>query len=389
MRMKKGLICLCLLCTTCFAQVPMDSLSFITVIDDDTLTPNSVETFYKACTDNAIAGTFACITSRGTSYPTIFDYLRQYEKEGFQVTLHSHNHQRIYRWQQKMDMTVEGVIQVAKGDKYTYKVGDHESPLTVEEILLDSIGNGHICFSYMRKYYPAPDTMFGQLMRLLGKGDPTITYTNYEISEFRDSALVGEDMETALDIFKREGFKDYDYFVAPYGSQDEDLQDIARRHGLKCLVSISNDDYLRYDNKYTPFNIPRVGFNAADGGISTFDRLKQHINSVSRTGGWLLVGTHIYDGWTEELLSTRFSDFVDYAKERGLKFVTLKEGFELYSKYSGNKHFPSDSLNPDKTAIPMVNGMCYDLLGRQTDKPRHGVNIVHMSDGSSRVVIIK
>ena len=388
--MKKVLLCLCLLfCTTCFPQVSSNYASLITVIDDDTLTPSSVEAFHKACADNGIVGTYACITSRGIYYPAVFDLLHSYEDEGFHVALHCHKQKDFYRWQQKMDMTVEGVVQVEKDNKYTYRVRDRDCPLTVQKMLLDSIGDGHIYFIYMRKYYRAPDTTSGQLMRLLGNGDPTITYTNYEISEFRDSALVGEDMETALGIFEREGFKDYTYFVAPYGSQDEDLQDIARLHGLKCLVSISNDDYLRYDSKYTPFNIPRVGFNATDGGVSTFDRLKQHINSVSRSGGWLLVGTHIYDGWTEELLSTRFKEFVDYAKERGLEFVTLKEGFELYSKYSGNINFPSDSLYLDKTAITMVNAKCYDLQGRHIDKPRHGVNIVHMSDGSSKVIIIK
>jgi len=59
-------------------------------------------------------------------------------------------------------------------------------------------------------------------------------------------------------------------------------------------------------------------------------RLKEHIESVSLTGGWLLVGTHIYNGWTDELLQTRFREFVDYAKAKGLKFVTLKEGFDNY-----------------------------------------------------------
>jgi peptidoglycan/xylan/chitin deacetylase (PgdA/CDA1 family) len=200
-------------------------------------------------------------------------------------------------------------------------------------------------------------------------------------------------METAIGILGNEDFKDCTYFVSPYGSQDEGLQEIAKEHGLKCLVSISNDDYLRNDSQYTPYNIPRVGFNATDGGTSTMSRLKEHIDAVSVTGGWLLVGTHIYNGWTEALLETRFKEFVDYAKERGLKFVTLKEGFETYSKTSGNENFPYDPSAVDEVeqnnAKEIAISTYYDMMGRNICKPRPGLNIIRMSDGSAKKVLLR
>ncbi|MBP5196808.1 MAG: hypothetical protein J6035_05315, partial [Bacteroidaceae bacterium] len=141
--------------------------------------------------------------------------------------------------------------------------------------------------------------------------------------------------------------------------------------------------------------------NATDGGTSTMSRLKEHIDAVSVTGGWLLVGTHIYNGWTEALLQTRFKEFVDYAKEKGLKFVTLKEGFETYSNNSGNENFPpvpsavkelkqddTEETEGDTETEPAY-GTCYDITGRNIGKSRHGLNIIRMKDGTARKILVR
>lgn len=372
-------------------RVAAETTAVISLVDDDTLRPDDVALLHKACTDNGIVATYACITSRGSLYPGFFDLLRSYEDEGFQVVLHCNEQKNYYRWSQNLDMTVSGVGKVNVNDRYSYQVGSRVCPLMVEEVHLDEEGNGHIYFEYMQRWYPVPETQSGEVTLTAGNGDPTIAYSDFQVREFRDKALVNADMETALEILDDEGLKDFHYFVAPYGSQDEGLQEIAKEHGLKCLVSISNDDYLRNDSQYTPYNIPRVGFNATDGGTSTMSRLKEHIDAVSVTGGWLLVGTHIYNGWTEALLETRFKEFVDYAKERGLKFVTLKEGFETYSKTSGNRNFPPvpSAVNEleqsgEEDAVPAE---CYDILGRRLEKPRRGLNIIRMQGGPTKKLL--
>ena len=376
-----------------FAQSQTSVQAIITLIDDDTLKPDDVEMLHKACTDNGIVATYACITSRGAIYSNLFGLLRGYEEEGFQVVLHCNEQKNYYRWSQNLDMTVSGVKNVTVGANYTYTVGTRVCPLSVEEVHLDAEGKGHIYFNYMQQWYPVPATTSGLLTLSSGKGDPTIAYSGFQVREFRDSELVSKDMETAIGILGNEGFKDYAYFVSPYGSQDAELQEIVKEHGLKCLVSISNDDYLRNDSKYTPYNIPRIGFNATDGGSNTLSRLKEHIDAVSVSGGWLLVGTHIYNGWTEELLRTRFKEFVDYAKGKGLQFVTLKKGFELYSNNSGNKNFPPvpstvDELEQNKTEESEIS-MCYDIMGRSIGKPRRGLNIIRMSDGTARKILVR
>ena len=376
-----------------YAQSQALKSAIISLIDDDTLNPGGVETFHQVCVDNGIVGTLACITSRNIYFPNLFTILHGYEDEGFQITLHCHEQRNFYRWSQNLDATVQGVEKVSVGANYSYTVGKRVCPLSVEEVHLDKEGNGHIFFNYMQKHYPVPSTLSGYFTLSSGNGDQTIAYSNFEVREFRDSEKVRADMETAIGILGNEDFKDCTYFVSPYGSQDEGLQEIAKEHGLKCLVSISNDDYLRNDSKYTPYNIPRIGFNATDGGNNTLSRLKEHIDAVSVSGGWLLVGTHTYNGWTEELLNTRFKEFVDYAKEKGLQFVTLKKGFELYSNSSGNENFPpvpSAVEELEQSDAEEINtGVCYNILGRRLEKPQHGLNIIRLRDGMTKKIWIE
>ena len=82
---------------------------------------------------------------------------------------------------------------------------------------------------------------------------------------------------------------------------------------------------------------------------------------------------------------------MDYAKERGLKFVTLKEGFETYSRTSGNRNFPPvpSAVNEleqsgEEDAVPAE---CYDILGRRLEKPRRGLNIIRMQGGPTKKLL--
>lgn len=354
---------------------------FISLIDDDTLTPNSVEAFHKVCTDNSIVGTFACITSRGQYYPTLFDTLRTYEEEGFQVVLHCHEQKNFYRWNENLDMSVSGVKSVAAGANYLYIVNGRVCPLSVEEVHLDSSGNGHIFFNYMQQYYPSPTSTSGILQKSSGSGDDQITYSDYQIRPFRNDSLVCTDMETAISLLQQNGFKDYHYFVSPYGAQDIGLQNIVQAHSLNCLVSISNNDYLSINNnQYTPFNIPRAGFNATDAGASTLDNLKALMDSTASNNGWLLIGTHIYNGWTDSLKRTRFKEMVDYAKSKGLPFVTLKEGFERYNQLSS-------SWNQTPTSVmhmvyPTSCKKYYTLMGVPCTPTQSGIFLQFNTDGT-------
>ena len=103
---------------------------------------------------------------------------------------------------------------------------------------------------------------------------------------------------------------------------------LAERWGLKNLVAIGQyNTYVGKDGtNYHRYAMPRIGFNATDEGNSTMANLKALLDAASLEGGWVLVGTHMYNGWTSELISTRFKEMCDYAKAKGFTFVTLGEG---------------------------------------------------------------
>jgi hypothetical protein len=155
------------------------------------------------------------------------------------------------------------------------------------------------------------------------------TQANYFRYETRDLANCQKNIVHGLqDMHENTPFVDYNYWVTPYGVQDNDMKMLAKRWGLKNLVAIGQyDTYVGKDGtNYHRYAMPRAGFNATDDGNSTMANLKALLDAASLEGGWVLVGTHMYNGWTPELISTRFKEMCDYAKAKGFTFVTLGEG---------------------------------------------------------------
>lgn len=303
----------------------------ITLIDDDTISPESVQLFHDVCVANGIVGTYACIAERGLLYPEMFDMLHSYETEGFQVATHCFTQQNFYRWTENLTVNVQDVTSVAVGADYSYHATDGKTVIVnVEEVHLDAEGNGTLCLNYMQRYDAPPARHSGSLTRQSGSGDAVIHFDDYTIAPFRVPEKVRTDLCKAKDTFEAAGFSDMEYFVAPYGSQDEALQEMVRNLGFCCLVSIASHDALNNRCDHGRYDIPRFGFNATDSPGREFAALKKLIDQTATANGWLLVGTHVYNEWTPELFDTRFREFVDYAKGKGLRFVTLNEGFKLY-----------------------------------------------------------
>lgn len=217
------------------------------------------------------------------------------------------------------------------GDKYKYTSKGKTYTIDIEEVHLSTEGNGHIYFNYMKDYMYEPEKNSGQLTKVSGSGDDILNYSSFTVKEFRDENKVREDLAKAKRLFEEEGFYDTEYFVSPYGSKDLGLQQIIKKSGgYKCLVSTSGSDYMGNNGKYGRYEIQRFSFDSNDSPGRELSTLKAIIDETSSNNGWLLICTHIYNGWTEQLKSTRFKEFVNYAKEKKLRFVTLKEGFEQF-----------------------------------------------------------
>ena len=148
-----------------------------------------------------------------------------------------------------------------------------------------------------------------------------------------DAADAEKDFVEGMRQMQSANFLDWKFFIIPYGAYQPELQHMAKKWGCKCAVGIGQNSYINTSEKVNRFYLPRAGFNAQETGSVTFDQLKALIDEAASNNGWVLVGTHIYDGWTEELLTTKFAEMVQYAKNAGLTFVTLNEGYRQFEPF--------------------------------------------------------
>ncbi len=157
----------------------------------------------------------------------------------------------------------------------------------------------------------------------------------YNVGSTRDMAVAEADFVRGLRDMQALGFSDFQYWVSPYGVNDKDMQDLARRHGMKCLLDVSNlYNTLQNANR---FAIHRYGFNPTDTESNTFAALKDAVDACVEQNGWLILCMHSYDtGWKN---TTRFADLIAHVNNRA-KFLTLSEAFAIRKPiYEANEMF--------------------------------------------------
>ena len=87
---------------------PFSSLPPVcTFIDDDTVSLASTKAFRDACVSKGIVGTFACVTHYLDDVEGLEAQLLDYEKEGFQITLHASGHGTYFRPNTRVESDVE------------------------------------------------------------------------------------------------------------------------------------------------------------------------------------------------------------------------------------------------------------------------------------------
>lgn len=167
----------------------------------------------------------------------------------------------------------------------------------------------------------------------LADGSKTSAY----LTESRDLALCEQDLVDALRRMQIHEFNDYKLWCTPYGVRDADIQALARKWGLECLISSGRTEYETTEAKYGRFGLSRVSLQATDeaGGV-TLEQFKQIIDNAVADNGWLLVTTHMGENaWADNL--DRFRELVNYAKSAGMKVKTVNEAWRIrkpiYSLY--------------------------------------------------------
>ena len=161
------------------------------------------------------------------------------------------------------------------------------------------------------------------------------------------------------------GFIHWNTWVTPGGTRNPLMYEIARSFGLKCTVSINQNDYLDYDNHWTRWGMPRMELYPNDTDHAegnTLAGIKANIDKCVSDNGWLIVGIHVFqsadnnstlfsgsNGWNNEDYSTngnahgtdsdltrfrarfaRIYEMINYAKTAGMKCVTLGEGLSYW-----------------------------------------------------------
>lgn len=151
------------------------------------------------------------------------------------------------------------------------------------------------------------------------KNASTIGDANYKIAE--DDFVHGlRDLMTA-------GFVDCKFWVSPYGVAQECLQDMARKWGMECLITTAKKEFNGLDGKFGRYEIQRSGLNADDTGTLTQEQLLALADQCADANGWLLINTHITNGWNGDF--TRIADFISHCKEKGFEFMTLGDAWRI------------------------------------------------------------
>lgn len=119
-------------------------------------------------------------------------------------------------------------------------------------------------------------------------------------------------------------------FIAPFGQNKLEIQNMAKRHGAECLISTDNNILVPYDNTANRFNIPRcsLGHNDERYPNFTIEQLKTKIDEAYNTNGWIIITTHTNEWGETTDGEQRFTEIVNYAKNKGLEFKTFAEAYE-------------------------------------------------------------
>lgn len=151
----------------------------------------------------------------------------------------------------------------------------------------------------------------------------------YQTGSTRNLSACEEDLVTALQKMQKYGFTDYKLWCSPYGVSDTDIQNLARKWGMECLVKSGCSTYETTEAKSGRFALQRISLQQQDteGGFNMAG-IKNAIDEAVAVNGWVLITTHMSEaGWADNL--DRFREVVNYAKNAGMKVKTLNEAWRI------------------------------------------------------------
>lgn len=173
--------------------------------------------------------------------------------------------------------------------------------------------------------------------------DPTSPdFHNYFVPQYRDIDKCRANELRGLRDMQDFKFNNYRLWITPNGVYDDEIRDLARFLGMKCLFSFAPADnnytYNAFADPIDRYHIYRTAFSNTESNKAGTEAVKAQIDALmdDANGGWLIITTH-FNEWREltwdtttddkgEIGYSRFNVLAQYAVESGAKIVSLQEG---------------------------------------------------------------
>lgn len=134
------------------------------------------------------------------------------------------------------------------------------------------------------------------------------------------------------------GFTNFNYWVAPYGVKDEDMQNLCKRHGAECLLSTSNKAYMKpngldsNNEMVSRYALHRCSLNIKKdeegNDDATIAEVKNLITACASANGWIIVTTHAWQWGEDSYADSKLAEIINYALGNGLCVKTFAEAYE-------------------------------------------------------------
>lgn len=145
-----------------------------------------------------------------------------------------------------------------------------------------------------------------------------------------DESLIKENFIRGLRDMERYGFLNYKHWITPYGVNDDFIRNLAKRHGMESLMTMSgatsNNSFISIAGNCDRYNIPRISVSSQ----SNQDRTKRLIDGCVADNGWVVIVTHANTWGSGTDVDEKVSDIIQYALDSGMEVKAFPEAFETY-----------------------------------------------------------
>lgn len=145
-----------------------------------------------------------------------------------------------------------------------------------------------------------------------------------------DESLIKENFIRGLRDMERYGFLNYKHWITPYGVNDDFIRNLAKRHGMESLMTMSgatsNNSFISMAGNCDRYNIPRISVSSQ----SNQDRTKRLIDGCVADNGWIVIVTHANTWGSGTDIDEKVADIIQYSLESGMEVKAFPEAFETY-----------------------------------------------------------